>query len=566
MDLRDYQENGLIRIREEWKTVQSTAAVMATGLGKTILFAHAIKGMTPKRSLVIAHRKELIDQARDKIYKSVGLKSSVEMGWSRADDDMLEKTPVVLATVQSLNSNNGARMRKWRPEEFGLIVCDEFHHGTAPTYRRVFDYFGQNPELKILGVTATPDRADEEAISQICQSVAFQYDILDGVNDGWLVPITQQFCSVSSLDFSHCRTTAGDLNQGDLEKIMEAEENVQGVCHPAMEVLYGLAPKTLSVMPVPEWGNYLGSLGRDPRHSIVFTVSVAQAQACCNIFNRVVPGIAEFVCGKTPIDEREEILERFTSGQTSVIANCGVLTEGFDCPSVEVIFMARPTKSRSLYTQMVGRATRPLPGIVDGIFTADERKKAIHNSIKPYCRIIDFVGNSGRHKLISTLDVLSGKKSDEVVQEAIEKAKKDGKPVMVLKQLSNAEAELERKRKEAAERFRLAEEARKKGIVAKTDHNMVDVDAFGSYKFDDGGKKYIRPIPDWIHRYLKSVGIPCPDTYNQAFHLWKKNKALDEKRPAREGQLYMIRKKGGTPTLNMTAYEASEMLRELGGY
>ena len=489
MNLRDYQERAIEAVFEQWKTVTSTCVVAATGLGKTILFAKVIERSRPHRTLVIAHRKELIEQARDKILAATGLQSDVEMAWETADDSMWGRKPVVIATVQTLNSGGGKRMRKWKPEEFGRIVCDEFHHGTSKSYRAIFDYFKQNPELKILGVTATPDRADEEALSQVCDSVAFHYDILDGVNDGWLVPVTQQFCPVSSLDFSHVRTTAGDLNEGDLARIMEAEENVQGVCHPTLEVLYGLEPKTLSKLPVSEWTQFLSALGRNPRRTIVFTVSVAQAEACCNILNRVVPGIAEWICGKTPTDDRTAILTRYHHGQTPVIVNCGVLTEGFDAPATEVIIMARPTKSRSLYTQMVGRSTRPLPGIVDSCTDAEGRRQGIADSSKPRCRIIDFAGNSGRHKLVCAIDILSGKSSQAAIDHAIEKAKAEGKPVTVLKTLTNAEWELEKKRKEEAERLRLAIEARRRGVVAKVDYNQIHVDPFGQSSFGGWGKK-----------------------------------------------------------------------------
>lgn len=517
---RPYQADCVNAVFAEWEKVVSTCVIMCTGGGKTHVFARVIERKHPKRALVIAHRKELIEQAAARIYDATGLESDIEMGWQQADDGFLKKKPVVIATVQSLNSGNGKkRMHKWKPEEFGLIVCDEYHHGTSKSYRAVFDYFKQNPDLKILGVTATPDRADEEALSQICDSVAFKYDIWDGVNDGWLVPITQQFCNVSSLDFSHVRTTAGDLNEGDLAKIMEAEENVQGVCHPALEVLYGLEPKTLSSKPVGDWGVFINSLGRTPRRAIVFTVSVAQAEACCNILNRVVPGIAAWLCGKTPKEEREDILRNYQNGKTPVVVNCGVLTEGFDAPATEVIFMARPTKSRSLYTQMVGRSTRPLPGIVEGIATPEGRKAVIAISQKPRCRIIDFAGNSGRHKLICTLHVLGGKHSDETIEAAIAKAKADGKPVTVLKQLSAAEAELDRKRREAAEKLRLAKEAHKRSIVAKADFNHVEVDPFGQKQFGGWSKTKSKgePATEKQKKAIGNAGInPIGWTKNQA--------------------------------------------------
>lgn len=478
MNDRDYQVLAVDAVFCEWESVCATAVVMATGLGKTVVFSRVLerKGC---RTLVLAHRRELIYQACKTIREVTGIEAEIEMGWTRVDTNGFHLPKVVVATVQSMAN----RLEKWKPDDFGLIIIDEFHHSTAPSYRKILNHFKQNPNLKILGVTATPDRADEESLSQMVDSVAFKFDIYDGVESGWLVPVTAQYCEVASLDLSHVRTTAGDLNQGDLAKIMEAEENVQGVCQPALEVLYGLVPKTLSAVPVPEWGAYIAGLAKTPRRAIVFTVSVAQAEACCNILNRVVPGIAEWICGETPEEDREAILKRYHSGQTPVCVNCAVLLEGFDAPPTEIIFMAKPTKSRSAYTQMAGRATRTLPGVVDGLETPEARKAAIGASPKPRARIIDFVGNSGRHKLVTALDILSGKCTLEALEYAKQKALKEGKPVTVLRALSNAEIEVENERKRKAEAKRLAEEARKRNVVAKVNFNVRDVDPFGQTRF-----------------------------------------------------------------------------------
>src|SRR6185369_10554713 len=171
-----------------------------------------------------------------------------------------------------------------------------------------------------------------------------------------------------------------------------------------------------------------------------FTASVVQAEACCNILNRAVPGMAEWVCGATEKKKRAEILERFAHGRTAVVCNCGVLTEGFDDPGVEVVIMGRPTKSRSLYSQMVGRSTRPLPGVVDGPETAEERRAAIAASAKPSCLVVDFVGNAGRHKLVTSADILGGKVSEAALELAMERALKAGGPVNMTEALNEAEA------------------------------------------------------------------------------------------------------------------------------
>lgn len=459
MNLRSYQQNARDATLRAWLENTSTLVVMPTGTGKTVLFASVIKLMQPARAMVIAHREELIWQARDKIKTFTGLECSLEMGelWSNTGS-LLGTTPVVVSTIQTQNSRHGdrKRMSRFKPSDFGVLIIDEAHHATADSYRNLINYYRQNnPQIKILGVTATPDRADEEALGQVFESVAYDYEILDAIHDGWLVPIEQQFVNVAGLDFSQMRTTAGDLNGADLAMVMEAERNVQGVAGSSIEII-------------------------KDRRTIVFTASVKQAETLCNIFNRHRPGMADWVCGTTNKDDRREMLQRFQDGNVQVICNCGVLTEGFDNPGVEIIVMARPTKSRSLYAQMAGRSTRPLAGVVDGIITPDARKEAIRASAKPSCLIVDFVGNSGRHKLMSSADILGGKVSDDILERAVAKAKVIGKRVSI-SQLIDEEQEIDRER---LIRQRQQEEARKAKLVAKVKFTTKKVDPFNAFDIE----------------------------------------------------------------------------------
>ena len=423
---------------------------MPTGGGKTILFADVIRRVFPRRALVIAHRVELIFQARDKIQRVTGLHADVEMGEYRADGGLFQASPVVVSTIQTQCSggDGGGRMAKFDPQRFGLLIIDEAHHATSPTYRRVIDYYRTNPALKVLGVTATPDRADEEALGQVFQSVAFDYEVLDAIHDGWLVPIEQQMVHVEGLDYSSIRTTAGDLNGGDLAAVMEAEKNLQQ-----------MASASLSII--------------GQRRALVFTASVKAAEMTAEIFNRHRQGMAAWVCGKTDREERRKVLKDFAAGKIQVVCNCGVLTEGFDDPGVEVIIMGRPTKSRSLYSQMVGRSTRPLPGVVDGPDTADARKAAIAASAKPSCLVVDFVGNAGKHKLVTSADVLGGKVSEEAMELAVARVKKAGGPMRMAEALDEAEAELQQR-----EQARLAEVARRAKLVATARFTTQSVDPF----------------------------------------------------------------------------------------
>lgn len=456
--LRDYQLTAANAIEEAWKTHQSTLCVKPTGTGKTVLFAEIIRRRQPGRSMVIAHREELIFQAREKIERFAGLECEIEMGELVASTSLYHAMPVVVATVQTLVSGRKKkRMDRFNPMDFSTLVIDEFHHATAASYRKCLDYFiAGNPDIKILGVTATPDRTDEEALGQVCESVAFNYQIIDAIHDGWLVPVEQKFVSIDGLDFSTVRTTAGDLNGADLAAIMEAEKNLQGLCAATLDII-------------------------GARQTIVFTASVKQAEMACAIFNRHRSGIAEWVCGATDKEARRKTMKAVISSKTQILCNVGVATEGFDAPGVEVIVMGRPTKSRSLYAQMAGRATRPLPGVVDGPTTADDRKQAIADSGKANCLLVDFVGNSGRHKLMSGLDILGGKYSDEVKELAHEIMERDGSAWRISQALDEAEEQLRAKQQKEAEARRKSEEARKARLVAKASFTSCPVDPFDAY-------------------------------------------------------------------------------------
>lgn len=457
MSERKYQVDAENAVFHEWDTVTSTAVVQPTGTGKTVLFSKIIKRRLPKRALVLAHREELIWQAREKIERFAGCDCGIEMAEHYVNNSLFGEMPVVISTIQTQNSAWGDRKRmgRFKPTDFDTLIIDECHHATADSYRRVIDYYKQNPNLRVLGVTATPDRADEEALGQVFDTVAFDYEILDAIHDGWLVPIDQQFVMVGGLDFSEVHTTLGDLNNAELAKVMENEKTMQGVTGASIEII----------------GN---------RRAILFTASVHQAEQACEIFNRHRMHMASWVCGATNKDDRRERLARFKAGETQVMCNCGVLTEGFDDPGVQVILMGRPTKSRSLYAQMAGRGTRPEDGLVDRFDTADLRKGAIRDSSKPSCLIVDFVGNSGRHKLMSSADILGGKISDEAVARALIKAKSSNGAVRMDAALDEEEKAL----REEQERRRLAEAAKKVKVLAKVRYSKKEVDPFDLFQIE----------------------------------------------------------------------------------
>ena len=517
MKLRDYQEAAADGVFRAFDEHTSALAVLPTGLGKTVLFAEIIRRMHERgaRAMVLAHREELITQAADKIKRVTGLEAQIEMGEYHVQSWWGDLPPVIVSTVQTqcAGGDGAGRMSKFDPQEFGLVVIDEAHHATSSTYRRCVDWYCQNPNCKVLGVTATPDRADEAALGQVFDAVAYEYQVLDAINNGWLVPIEQQMVSVGGLDFSACRTTAGDLNQGDLAEIMENERNLQGIAAPTVEIC-------------------------GDKRAIVFATTVEQAEKLSEILNRYRPDKSAWLCGKTDKDDRRRMLADFKAGKLQFVVNVGVLTEGFDDSGVEVVVMARPTKSRSLYAQMAGRGTRPhdtVAGLLGDLPTAQERCEMIRNSEKPSCLIVDFCGNAGRHKLCCSADILGGKLDDEVIAEVARRVKEGGKPVDVTEELAKVKAEVEeRKKREAATRA---------GLQARAEFLVTKIDPFSQWDITpvqergwDRGKKF---TPKQAQVLMERIGVnPDKIPYGQGKQL------LDE---------YFRRVSGGYASLKQAA-------------
>ena len=469
MKLRPYQQAAVDAIFKAWETCTSALVVLPTGCGKTIVFASVIKRLltdqpvptanrqapiaTP-RCMVLAHREELITQARDKIMTVTNADVQIEMADFHVTEYFGKKADVVVSTIQTQNAGaEGAkRMNNFDPSEFAALVIDEAHHATARSYRECVDYYTQNPNCRVLGVTATPDRADESALGQVFETVAYEYTVNDAIKDGWLVPIRQQLVKVESLDFSGVSTSAGDLNQAELSEVMEDEKNLHGIVSPVL------------------------SICKDKK-TILFATSVRQAERLSEIINRSDSMKADWICGATPKEERRRKLEKFKRGETDVMCNVGILTEGFDDSAVEVIVMARPTKSRALYAQMAGRATRPSADVASKL--GDEelpeiRCSMIAASSKPSCLIVDFVGNSGRHKLVTTTDILGGKEDDD------EEVRVRAKKIIEERGEEDTAEAIAEARKEIEER-KAAEAKRRAFIQAKAQFVTIEVDPLNIY-------------------------------------------------------------------------------------
>lgn len=531
LKLRPYQEDFLRSIHEQFASVNATLAVSPTGTGKTVLFAALARDWTQGRVLIMAHRDELIRQAADKIEAICGETPAIEMGESRSDERGFFSRPrVVVTSVQTMSRES--RMQRFSPDDFGLLICDEAHHAVAATYQRVINYYRRNQFLKVLGVTATPDRTDEMALGQVFESVAKNYELHHAIDDGWLVPIDQQFVFCDGIDFSAVRTTAGDLNGADLDHVMSEERVLHQVVHPTLE-LAGDVP------------------------TLVFASSVSHADRMAEIFNRHSQGSAVCLHGNTPIEDRRRQLERYKRGEYQFLVNCGLFLEGFDETRIGVVAMARPTKSRALYCQCVGRGTRPLAGTVDGWETAEERKERIAISGKPSVLVLDFVGNSGRHKLISTADILDGEYPDDVVESARESAKEKSKRG----ERSDMLAELAEARRRAEEEGR----RKRRHLVARAKYGREQVNPFDVFdimpKREPGWFKGKPPTEKQLN-ILRNAGMPTKDiSFSQASQLIGEVFKRREKGEATFKQAAILSRFG--ERTDVSFQEASAMIDEI---
>jgi len=505
--LRPYQADAVDGAFREWEKVRSTLINLATGMGKSVCFAEVMRRWDVKRHgriLLIAHRTELIFQAVGHA-KRAGLTSGIEMAgrYASAADD------VVIASVQTLNASTNCktcfgegcdwctdgrakRFTRFNPKDFGLITIDEGHHAVATSYRNVLTWFGQNPNQKTLLVTATPKRADKKGLNNICDSVAYTATLRDGIDGGWLVPILQKFVTVEGLDLSKVKATKGDLAQGELEEAFlgtdeDEERMLHSVVKPALMEARG-------------------------RKMLVFAAGKEHAEKLAAAFN--ANGVeAGVVTDDTDMVERAMLVDRYSNGDLQVLVNCMVFCEGFDAPRTAVVANCRSTKSESLYLQIIGRATRPLAGVVDGPATAELRKQAIADSDKPFCTILDFCGNSGNHKLVSVADVLAGDRVDPIdLKKAVEMAKQSGEAVDMDELLEK----LQKKRQAREER---KERERLKRLMTNTkadhaDYTAVDVDLFGGVPFQANVQTGETPITPNQKRFLTRLGVSKTQSMN----------------------------------------------------
>ena len=396
--LRDYQEDLDEAIRFGHQEHESIAIEEATGLGKTVSFVHYAAmynehAVERKRVMVIVPQITLLSQAAKKIQRVTGIMPAIEQAdqWSNESD--WGRSDFIVASKQSLCSQE----RYKRFKDVGLVIVDECHYCATESYVTLLDYF-KELGAKILGVSATLKRNDKLALGQCFEECVFQYGIQEAIADGWLVPLNVLCKQLKTLNLKGVGTTntqmGNDFNQVQLN---EKLENV--------EVIYEIA----------------AAVAEETRgqKTAIFCASVEEARAVSDLLDDQYGIRSGWICAETKRcskQDREERLRSFTDPDgITHLANVGILTTGWDYPALEAIVMARPTKSLPLYTQIIGRVTRPVEGNVgcpvvdfEGS-TPASRQKAIRASKKPYGRVIDLVDNSLEHKIVTAADVLGGR-------------------------------------------------------------------------------------------------------------------------------------------------------------
>lgn len=347
---------------------QSCLAVMATGTGKTNVAADLIKGMDALDGAVVCTPfRDLVVQTCGRL-RQYGIDASIEMAELRSNTD------VTVACYASMLSRK-------RYEQFlgrKLLIVDESHLNYTKSAIQMISFFRESG-TKVVGMTASPDRASGDPITKFYGPLAYCYPYRTAIDDGWLVPTKVWMAVIESLDLSKCEGRGKDF---DLDRMAEAMRK-ESFVHP----LASLVEQYHEGLP-----------------SVVFCVDIATAEMLRENLDR--RGLnSSIVHSEMDPMERRLHLRDFEGGENNIIINVGCLTTGWDHPPVRKLFLARPTKSKALYQQMFGRGTRALPGVVDGWSLPQQRRDAIAASAKPWCEVFDITDTCRHNDLQCALDV-----------------------------------------------------------------------------------------------------------------------------------------------------------------
>lgn len=472
MELRPYQQESRVAIQEEWaKGIKRTLLVLPTGTGKTIVFAKVIEDRVRKgeRVLVLAHRGELLEQAADKLATATGLKCAVE----KAEQTSLNSFyRVVVGSVQTMQREK--RLNQFPEDYFDTIVVDEAHHCISDGYQRVLHHF---ENANVLGVTATPDRGDMKNLGSYFESLAYEYSLPAAIKSGYLTPIKALTIPLK-LDLSAVGQQAGDFKTKDLGTALD----------PYLEQI---ADEFLKFKE---------------RKIVVFLPLVKTSQKFRDLL--ISKGIkAAEVNGESK--DREEVLADFEAGKYSVLCNSMLLTEGWDCPSVDCIVVLRPTKVRGLYSQMVGRGTRLYPGKKDLL-------------------LLDFLWLTEKHELCHPANLIAS--SEEVAKKMTENIEDAGVAVDLEQAEEVAKEDVVAEREEALAKKLSEMKRRKKKLVDPLQFEMsIQAEDLSNYVPAFGWE--MGPASDKQTKTLEKLGI-LPDQIDNAGKAAKLLDRLDKRREA----------------------------------
>lgn len=474
MELRPYQQEAMDAILEAWENgTHKTLLVLPTGCGKTIVFAKVTEECVRHgdRVLILAHRGELLEQAADKIRKATGLGCATE----KAEETCLGSWfRITVGSVQSMMRES--RLTRFPDDYFDTIIIDEAHHCISDSYQRVLHHF---PEARVLGVTATPDRGDMKNLGQVFESLAYEYTLPRAIKEGYLSPIKAVTIPLK-VDLTSVGVQSGDFKAGDLGTALD----------PYLE---GIAT---------EMEKYC----RDKK-TVVFLPLVKTSQKFRDILNAHGFQAAE-VNGES--QDRAEILREFDAGRYNVLCNSMLLTEGWDCPSVDCIVVLRPTKVRSLYCQMVGRGTRLFPG-------------------KDHLLLLDFLWHTERHELCHPAHLIC--ESEEVARQMTKNLEKDaGCPVDIEEAEQTASEDVVAQREEALAQKLAEMKRRKRKLVDPLQFEMsIQAEDLSGYVPAFGWE--MAPPSETQKQTLEKLGI-LPDEIDNAGKASKLLDRLDKRRQA----------------------------------
>ncbi len=457
MELRYYQQEAVNAVLGEWaKGQRKTLASLPTGTGKTVIFASILHHQVQqpgRRGLILAHREELLKQAADKLKQVTRLDAAME----KAQHSSLgAPEAVTVGSVQSFAQPS--RLERFPHNYFTDIVIDEAHHALSPTYQRILGHF---PEANILGVSATPDRGDKRRLGEYFDSMAYEYDLRSAIRDGFLVPIVAQMIPLQ-VDLNEVGMSNGDFAAGDLGHALD----------PYLEQIVG------------EMKHYCQG-----RKTIVFLPLVATSKKFCRMLNEAGISACE-VNGNSP--DRAEKLADFAAGKYQVLCNAMLLTEGYDQPDVSCIICLRPTRIRSLYTQMIGRGTRLAPG-------------------KENLLILDFLWLSEKHSLCHPSSLVS--RNDTIAEKMNTRLAKDDGVYDLLETEAEAERDVLREREQALADELAMQRRRRGGLVDPLQFAYSIEDEFLSayvptFSWESG------PATEKQLAYLEKLGIAPENVAN----------------------------------------------------